>query len=62
MHDGLIPDDPQIDPDRAVWLGRLVTATGEAIDRVRKYEDPAHAQLVEDLQSFRARLVAELAE
>jgi len=60
MRDPLVVDDPQVDPDRAEWVSRLAAATNEAIGRLRKFDDPVHTELVDDLQAFHERLVGEL--
>jgi|Tabmets5t2r1_1033131.scaffolds.fasta_scaffold05171_5 hypothetical protein len=60
MHEGPSGDDPQPDPARAQWLERIAAATMDAIGRLREFDDPAHMTLIEDLQAFHDRLVAEL--
>lgn len=48
------------DAERARWLEQLADAAQLAIGRLRELDDPDHAALVDDLQRFHERLVAQL--
>lgn len=50
----------EADPVRVEWLERLAAATETAMARLHGHDDPAHAALLDDLEAFRERLVAEL--
>jgi hypothetical protein len=60
MDEGSSGDDREPDPEHTQWLERIAGATLEAIGRLREFDDPAHLALIEDLQAFHDRLVAEL--
>jgi hypothetical protein len=49
-----------LDAERAQWLEQLASATQLAIGRLRELDDPGHEKLVEDLESFHDRIVAQL--
>ena len=60
MHEGSSGDDREADLDHGQWLERIAAATLDAIGRLRQFDDPAHTALIEDLQAFHDRLLAEL--
>lgn len=49
-----------LDAERAQWLEQLASATQLAIGRLRELDDPGHKRLLEDLESFHDRLVAQI--
>lgn len=53
-------EDQRLDPERAKWLEQLADAAQLAIGRLRELDDPDHAALVDDLQRFHERIVAQL--
>jgi hypothetical protein len=57
--DGIVDDDG-LDAQRAQWLEQLASAAQLAIGRLRELDDPGHKTLLEDLESFHDRLVAQL--
>lgn len=59
VRDAIVEDEP-LDAERARWLEQLADAAQLAIGRLRDLEDPAHNTLLDDLERFRERLVAEL--
>lgn len=50
-----------VDPERVDWLRRLGEAARAAADQLRALDDPPlHRALIDDLDAFRDRIVAEL--
>jgi hypothetical protein len=54
-----VGDEP-LDAERARWLEQLADAAQLAIGRLRELEDPAQNALLDDLERFHERLVAQL--
>jgi hypothetical protein len=53
-------EDEQVAAERARWLEQLAAAAQHAIGRLREVDDPAHTALLDDLQRFHERIVAQL--
>ncbi len=50
-----------MDPERGEWLRRLAAAARAACDDLRALDDPLiHGALIDDLEAFHDRVVAEL--
>ena len=58
--DDAILEDEEVAAERARWLEHLAAAAQLAIGRLRELDDPAHTALLDDLQRFHERLVAQL--
>jgi hypothetical protein len=53
-------EDEQVAAERARWLEQLAAAAQLAIGQLRELDDPGHKALLDDLQRFHERLVAQL--
>jgi hypothetical protein len=51
-----------VGPDDAEWTARLLEATELAVMRLREDDNPAHRELIADLERLRARLAGESAD